>query len=58
MRPATAPVASPGQSEQAAKELQELPLQANELNREVEDLYEKQVGRPFDIRDELPDEDE
>lgn len=33
-------------------------MQANGQNREVEVLYEKQVGRPFDIRYELPDEDD
>ena len=58
VKPATVPVANPDQSERAAKGLQDLLLQANELNREVEVLYEKQFGRPFDIRDELPDEDD
>ena len=58
VKPATVPVANPDQSEQAAKRLQDLLLQANELNREVELLYEKQFGRPFNIRDELPDEDD
>ena len=58
VKPAVVPVANPEQSEQAAKGLQDLLLQANELNREVELLYEKQVGHPFDIRHELPDEDD
>ncbi len=58
VKPATVPVATPDQSEQAAKELQDLLLQVNELNREVEILYEKQFGQPFDIRYELGDEDD
>ena len=57
VKPATVPVASPEESEQAAKSLQDLLLQANELTREVEVLYEKQSGRLFDIRDELPEEE-
>ena len=57
VKPATVPVANPDQSEQAANRLTDLLLQANELNREAERLYEKQFGRSFDIRDELPDED-
>ena len=56
--PAAGPVAGPDQSEKAAKELQDLLLNANELNREVERLYEKKFGHPFDIRLELEDEDE
>lgn len=36
VKPATVPVANPHQSEQAAKRLQDLILQANVLNREVE----------------------
>lgn len=58
VKPATVPVANPDQSEQAAKELEDLLLQANELNGEVELLYEKQFGHSFDIRYELPDEDD
>ena len=58
VKPATVAVAGPEEAEQAAKDLQDLLLQANELTRDVEVLYEKQVGRPFDIRDELPDEDD
>ena len=57
VKPATVPVASPEESEQVAKSLQDLLLQANELTREVEVLYEKQIGRTFDIRDELPEEE-
>ena len=55
--PATVPVAGPEEAEQVAKDLQDLLRQANELTREVEVLYEKQFGRPFDIRDELPEEE-
>lgn len=58
VKPATVPVANPEQSEQAAKRLKDLLLQTNELNREVEALYEDQVGQPFDIRYELPDEND
>ena len=43
VKPATVPVASPEESEQAAKSLQDLLLQANELTRETEVLYEKQI---------------
>ena len=55
--PATVPVASPEESEQAVLDIQIMLRQAEELTREAEDRYEKQEGRPFDIRDELPDED-
>ncbi len=58
VKPATIPVANPEQSEQAAKRLKDLLLQTKELNREVEALYEDQVGQPFDIRYELPDEND
>ena len=57
VKPATVPVAGPEESEQAAKSLQDLLLQANDLTREVEVRYEKQFGRTFDIRDELPEEE-
>ena len=57
VKPATVPVAGPEESEQVAKSLQDLLLQANELTREVEVRYEKQFGRTFDIRDELPEEE-
>ena len=58
VKPATVPVAGPGQSEKAARDLQRLLRRANKLNREVERIYEEQVGHPFDIRNELPDEDD
>lgn len=58
VKAATVPVANPSQSEQAAKRLQDLLVQANELNRKVEALCEKQFGRPFDIRYEQSDGDD
>ena len=57
VKPATVPVAGPEQSEQIAKNLQDLLQQANDLTRETEALYEKQFGRQFDIRRELPEEE-
>lgn len=57
VKPATVPVAGPEEAEQAVQEIQDLLLKANELTTEVEAVYQKQYGRPFDIRDELPDED-
>ena len=58
VKPATVPVAGPSRSRQAAKEMQDLLRRASELNREFEELYEKQFGRPFDIRAELEEDDE
>ena len=49
---------APDQSKRAAQGLQDQLVQANELNLEVELLYEKQYGQPFDIRYELPDKDD
>ena len=57
VKPATVPVAGPEEAEQAVQELQDLLVKANELTTEVEVIYQKQFGSPFDIRDELPDED-
>lgn len=57
VKPATVPAAGPEEAEQAVQEIQDLILKANELTTEVEVIYQKQYGRPFDIRDELPDED-
>ncbi len=57
VKPATVPVAGPEESEQAAKDMQELLRQANELTAETELIYEKEFGHPFDIQDELADED-
>lgn len=58
VKPATLPVAGPGEAEKAAKEMQILLRRANKLAREVEKKFEKQAGRPFDYRDELPEEEE
>ena len=58
VKPATVPVAGPAQSHQAAKEMQDLLRRASELNRDVEELFEKCFGHPFDIRAELEEEDE
>ena len=58
VKPATVPVAGPDQSGNAARELRRLLRHANKLNRELERIYEEQVGHAFDIRSELPDEDE
>ncbi len=57
VKPATVPVAGPEESEQAAKDMQELLRQANELTAETELIFEKEFGHPFDIQDELADED-
>jgi len=56
--PATVPTVGPGETEQAVKEMRDLLRKANELTREVEKIYEKQTGRPFEYRDEFPDEEE
>ena len=56
VKPAAVPVA--GQSEKAPKNLQRLRRPANNPNRDIECLYEEQVGHPFDIPNELPEEDE
>ena len=58
VKPATVSVAGPDRSEKAAKEQQRLLRHANKLNRELERLFEEQVGHPFDIRNEIPDDDE
>ena len=57
VKPATVPVAAPEEAEQAAKGLQDLLRNANELTTEVEVIYDKQFGQPFDIRHELQEED-
>lgn len=57
VKPATVPVAAPAEADQAAKGLQDLLRNANELTAEVEVIYDKQFGQPFDIRYELQEED-
>ncbi|MCY4080299.1 MAG: DUF5763 domain-containing protein [Caldilineaceae bacterium] len=57
VKPATVPVAGPEEAEQAVQELQDLLRNTNEAIEEVEAVYQKQFGSPFDIRDELPEED-
>ena len=58
VRPASVPVAGPGESAQIAKAMQDMLLQVNELYAETGALYEKHYGEPFDIRQELGREDE
>ena len=58
VRPASVPVAGPGESARIAKAMQDMILQVNELYAETGALYEKHYGEPFDIRQELGREDE
>ena len=55
--PATVPIVGPGQAEQAAKNLQDLLQPANELTRQIEDLYEKRYGDPYDYEEEMEEEE-
>ena len=55
--PATVPIVGPGQAEQAAKNLQDLLQPANELTRQIEDLYEKRYGGPYDYEEEMEEEE-
>ena len=58
VQPAAVPCVGPDQSAQAVTELQDLLQYANEAIREAETVFAKQFGKPFDIRDELLEEDE
>ena len=55
--PATVPIVGPGQAEQAAKNLQDLLQHANELTRQIEDLYEKRYGDPYHYEEEMEEEE-
>ncbi len=55
--PATVPIAGPGQAEQAAKNLQDMLQHANELTRQIEDLYEKRNGNPYHYEEEMEEEE-
>ena len=55
--PATVPIVGPGQAEQAAKNLQDLLQPANELTRQIEDLYEKRNGNPYHYEEEMEEEE-
>ena len=57
VKPAAVPVAGPSESAHVAKIMQEMLQQVDELYGEAGALYEKHNGEPFDIRDELEQED-
>ena len=58
VKPATVPVAAPGEAERTAKEMQKLLRRAKAATRDIEKLYEKRYGHPFDYRDELGENEE
>ena len=55
--PATVPIVGPGQAAQAAADLQDMLQHANKLTRQIEDLYEKRYGDPYDYEEEMEEEE-
>ena len=55
--PATVPIVGPGQAAQAAADLQDMLQHANQLTRQIEDLYEKRYGDPYHYEEEMEEEE-
>ena len=57
VKPATVPVAAAGEAEQAAKEMEKLLRRAGAVTRDIEKIYEKRTGHPFDYKEEFEEKE-